>query len=139
MLKLTDDIAIPEAEIDITAVRSQGPGGQHVNKVASAVPLRFDVRGSPSLPDEFRARVLALRDRRISADGVVVIKAQRSRSQDRNRADALARLEALLRKALETRKPRKRTRPPRAAREKRLDDKARRSRLKQQRGRVTDD
>jgi ribosome-associated protein len=138
MLKISDDIIIPDDELDLSAVRAQGAGGQNVNKLATAIHLRFDARGSEALPDDVKARLLGLSDRRISNDGIVVIKAQRFRSQEKNRSDALARLAALLEKAL--RAPRKRvpTKPGRKAKEKRLDEKARRSRLKQARGRITD-
>ncbi len=139
MLRISRDIVIPAEEIGIAAVRAQGAGGQNVNKVASAVHLRFDALASPSLPEAVKARLLELPDRRISRDGVVVIKAQRFRSQERNREEALERLADLLRRALETRKPRVPTRPSRQAREQRLADKARRARLKETRGRVQDD
>ena len=138
MLKISDDIIIPDDELDLSAVRSQGAGGQNVNKLATAIHLRFDARASESLPEDVRTRLLGLSDRRISNDGIIVIKAQRFRSQEKNRSDALARLAELIGKVL--RAPRKRvpTKPGRKAKEKRLEEKARRSRLKQARGRITD-
>lgn len=129
MVRISRRIEIPDEEIQLSAVRSQGAGGQNVNKVATAIHLRFDLN-SPALPEDVRQRLLAKKDRRISADGMVVIKAQRHRSQERNREDAVERLRALILEATEA--PRKRipTRPGRAAREKRLDEKKKRSALK---------
>jgi ribosome-associated protein len=138
VLRINDSIEIPESEITMTAIRAQGPGGQNVNKVASAIHLRFDTQSSAVLPAELKARILKLGDRRISADGIVNIKAQRSRSQDKNRIDALKRLVALLQKALHEPKKRKKTKPSRKAKEKRLADKAHRAGIKQTRKRVTD-
>ena len=128
---------IPESEIEITAVRSQGAGGQKVNKTSSAIHLRFDVRAS-SLPDEIKSRLLASADRRVTDDGVVVIKAQQHRSQEMNRAEALRRLHELVGAASIVRKTRRPTRPTRGSKERRLEGKARRATIKSLRGRVED-
>ena len=114
MLKINDDLEIPGAEIEFSAIRAPGPGGQHVNKVSSAIHLRFDIARSLVLDDETKQRLQALKDRRISKSGVVVIKSSRFRNQDKNREDALQRLADLIRKGLEVPKPRKKTKPPRA-------------------------
>lgn len=134
-MSVTSTPSIPDEEIEFTPIRAQGAGGQNVNKVASAVHLRFDIRAS-SLPEEVKNRLLALPDRRITADGIVVIKAQRHRTQEKNRAEALARLGELVRTALVTRKPRKATRPTRASKVRRLETKKKDARTKALRGRV---
>ncbi len=130
MLIVSDRIAIPEHELEEVFVRASGPGGQNVNKVSSAVQLRFDVRSSPSLPEAVRERLERLAGRRLSRDGVLVIDARRYRTQERNREDARERLAALVRSAEELPTARRATRPTRASRERRLAGKAVRSRVK---------
>ena len=138
-LEVTETIRIPLSEIDIKAVRSQGPGGQNVNKVATAIHLRFDICNSPSLPNPVRAKLLASGDQRISAGGIVNNTAQESRSQDRNRQAALQRLADLIFAATRKKKPRIPTRPGKQAKKKRLDAKTRRGSLKKSRQRIQDD
>jgi len=137
MLQLTQTIRIDEAELEWQAIRAQGAGGQNVNKVASALHLRFDIRAS-SLPEAVKARLLTSRDQRISSDGILVIKAQRFRTQEKNRADAIERLRALVRDASRISKQRRPTRPTRASQRKRVDSKTRRGQLKRLRRPVQD-
>lgn len=130
-------LAILLREVEFTAIRSQGPGGQNVNKVSSAVHLRFDVKAS-SLSDWVKERLLQLNDQRLTQDGVIVIKAQSSRSREQNKAEALARLEALIAQVIHVAPPRRATRPTRASQRRRLDGKAQRSAVKAGRGKVRD-
>ena len=139
MVQVAPGVAIPEEELDERFVQSGGPGGQNVNKVATTVQLRFDAAGSPSLAPEVRRRLLSIAGSRATADGTLVITARRFRTQEANRRDARARLVALVARALDEPRPRHATRPGRAARERRLQDKARRSAVKRQRAQPGDD
>jgi ribosome-associated protein len=130
MIQITKDIDLDEDELQFDFVRAAGPGGQNVNRVATAVQLRFDVRRSPSLTESVRARLMRLAGNRINKDGVLIINARRFRTQTRNRKDAIDRLSDLVRRAAQREKPRKKTRPSNAARELRLQEKRRRSRIK---------
>ena len=139
MLQITETLALADWELSETFSRSSGPGGQNVNKVATAVQLRFDARGSPSLPEPVRARLETLAGARLTKDGVVVIFADRFRTQERNRADALDRLIALIRRAAIEPKRRRPTKPTAASKERRLKSKIERSGVKQLRGRPPSD
>ncbi len=138
-LDISESIRIPMTEIRLTAIRSQGAGGQNVNKVASAIHLRFDVQNCTAIPERVKARLRQMSDHRISSDGVIVIKSQAHRTQERNRQAALSRLAELIRSATRERKVRIGTKPSNKAKLKRLDEKSRRGNLKKSRQKVSDD
>lgn len=137
MIHISATVTIPDREVEISAIRAQGAGGQNVNKVSSAIHLRFDIAAS-SLPDLYKERLLRLHDQRITKDGVVVIKAQQHRSQEMNREEALARLLELIRGVTVLRKKRKPTKPTRSSQRKRMDSKTRRGAIKVMRGKVVE-
>ena len=138
VLHITQNIIIPINEIDFNAIRSQGPGGQHVNKVASAIQLRFDISAS-SFPDYLKERLLKLNDSRISNDGILVIKAQQHRSQKKNKDNALARMQALIRSVLSIPKSRIPTKPTQSSQSKRIESKKKRGQLKKLRNKISID
>jgi ribosome-associated protein len=133
MISITPSISIDESEIQLRFVRASGPGGQNVNKVATAVQLRYDVGNSPSLPGDVRTRLIRLAGRRITQDGILIIEARQFRTQERNREDAIERLVELVKRATEKPKQRKKTKPSRAAKERRIESKKQRGNVKKMR------